>query len=110
MPLGPTRFRFFKRVLLRLTWLTNSHQVAFNESMLQVLERVRGDAARIRLEVMQEIAAVRSEVATFAELDAERGAALGAALGRLDILLESLGTPEAGTSTEAVDVATDLST
>lgn len=110
LPLGRTRFRFLKRVLLRLTWLTNSHQVAFNDYVLQVVERVRGDASRIRLEVMQEIGVVRSEVAAFSELDAERGAALGAALARLDVLLESMRVIEAGARSDAADVTTDATT
>jgi hypothetical protein len=54
------------------------------------------DQARLRLEMMQEIASIRAALASWAETGAERDAAIGGALGRLDILLGSLDGPEFG--------------
>jgi hypothetical protein len=100
LPIGRTRFRFVKRAFARLLWLTNSHQVAFNDAVLQVLERMRGENAHLRLVISQEIAEVHSEIAEFAEADSERNAALGAALARLDLLMESSGVEPVAATTE----------
>jgi hypothetical protein len=104
LPLGPTRFRNLKRVLARALWITNRHQVAYNDAVLLMVERMRRDSSRVHMEVMQEIAAIRTELARFAETDAERASATGAALGRLDILLESIGgeSPDAATTGDSV--------
>jgi hypothetical protein len=104
LPVGPTRFRNLKRVLARALWITNRHQVAYNDAVLLMVERMRRDSSRVHMEVMQEIAAIRTELARFAETDAERASETGAALGRLDILLESIGgeSPDAATTGDSV--------
>ncbi len=42
-----SRFRFVKRVVARVTWLTNRHQYLYNQSLIQAVEWLRVDVANV---------------------------------------------------------------
>jgi O-antigen chain-terminating methyltransferase len=116
LPLPPkTRFRFFKQILLRILRLTGHRQVAFNHQVLLLLEQLAnqpGSPPTLPQVLAEELAALRSDIAQLARVDAELevhaadvDARLEGVANRSQSLVQSIANLEARADAIAAELA-----